>query len=89
MILQRLTTKSPPKESIGRTDRFLASASSDISKEMIELPFLECFQIMMLLRYSFVTTSSVFCFPFLFFQSAVQNRGACYTRVHIIHGKYG
>ena len=66
MILQRLTAK----ESIGRTDRFMAGASSDITEEMIELSFLECFQIMMFLRYFFVTTSSVFCFIFSF-QSAV------------------
>ena len=34
----------PPKESIGRTDRFMAGASSDISEEMIRLLFFECFQ---------------------------------------------
>ena len=36
MILQRVTAKSLPKESIERTGRFVASASSDISEEMIE-----------------------------------------------------
>ena len=81
MILQRLTAKSPPKETIGRTDRFVAGALSDISEEMMELSFLECFQIMMFLRYSFVTTSSVFCFPFFF--SKVQSK----IGVRIIHGR--
>ena len=36
------------------------------SEEMIELSFIECFQIMFL-RYFFVTTSSVFCLLFFFF----------------------
>ena len=36
-------------------------------REMIELSFLECFQITIFLRSSFVTTSSVFCFLFFFF----------------------
>ena len=76
MILLRLTAK-----------RVAAGASSGISEEMIELSFLECFQITIFLRYSFVTTSSVFCFLFYFiFESAVQNRGAHYTRARIIHG---
>ena len=34
----------PPKEAIGRTDRFMAGASSDISEEMIKSSFCECFQ---------------------------------------------
>ena len=34
----------PPNEAIGRTDRFMAGASSDISEEMIKLSFFECFQ---------------------------------------------
>ena len=55
------------------------------SEEMIQSSFFECFEIMMFLRYFFVTTSSVFCFPF-FFQSAVQNRGAYYTQARIIQG---
>ena len=67
----------------------MAGASSDISEEMIELSFLECFQITIFLRYSFVTTSSVFCFLFFFFK--VQSK----IGVRIIHecalytGKYG
>ena len=65
----------------------MAGASSDISEEMIELSFLECFQITIFLRYSFATTSSVFCFLFFFFQSVVQNGGAHYTRACIIHGR--
>ena len=60
-------TEADCQKCIGRTDRFVASASSDISEEMIELSFLECFQITIFLRYSFVTTSSVFCFLFFFF----------------------
>ena len=58
----------------------MAGASSDISEEMIELSFLECFQITIFLRYSFVTTSSVFCFLFFFFK--VQSK----IGVRIIHG---
>ena len=60
----------PPKESIGRTDRFVIGASSDIinfSDEMIQLSFFECFQIMMFLRYFFVTTYFLcFLLPFFF-----------------------
>ena len=78
-------TEADCQESIGRTDHFVAGASSDISEEMMELSFLECFQITIFLCYSFVTTSSVFCF-FFFFQIAVQKRGARYTRACIIHG---
>ena len=48
------------------------------SEEMIELPFLERLQIMMFLRYSFVITSSVFCF--LFFLQGESKIG-----VRIIH----
>ena len=59
----------------------MAGASSDISEEMIELSFLECFQITIFLRYSFVNTSSVFCFPFFFFK--VQSK----IGVRIIHGR--
>ena len=63
----------------------MAGASSHISEEMIELSFLECFQIMMFLCYFFVTTSPVFCFLFFFFffffQSTVQ------IGVRIIHGR--
>jgi len=70
-----------PKESIGRTDRFVAGASSHFSKEMIELSFLECFQIMMFLCYFFVTTSSVFCFLSFFFFFKVQSK----IVVRIIH----
>jgi len=55
----------PPKEFIGRTDHFVAGASSDI-EEMIKSLFLECFQIMMFSRYFLVTTSSVFCLFFFF-----------------------
>ena len=40
MILQLLTA-------IGRTDRLVAGASSDISEEMTKSSFFECFQIMM------------------------------------------
>ena len=47
--------------------RLPAGASSHISKEMIALSFLECFQIMMFLCYFFITTSFVFCFTFFFF----------------------
>ena len=63
----------------------MVGASSGISEEIIELSFLECFQITIFLRYSFLTTSSVFCFLFYFiFQSAVQNRGVHYTRVNTV-----
>ena len=79
-LINMVRQKSPLKESIGRTDCFVAGASSDISEEMIELSFLECFQIMILLLYSFVTTSSVFCFPFF---SKVQSK----IGVRIIHGR--
>ena len=66
-----------------RVHRFMAGASSHISKEMIELSFLECFQIMMFFRNQFLC----FLLPFFFFfQSAVQNRGEYYSRVRIIHG---
>ena len=70
--------------------RLPAGASSHISKEMIALSFLECFQIMMFLCYFFVTTSSVFCFTFFFFFKVQSKIG-----VRIIHGsalytgKYG
>ena len=49
---------------------------------MIELSFLECFQITIFLRYSFVTTSSVFCFLFFFFFEVRSKIG-----VRIIHGR--
>ena len=68
----------------------MAGASSDISEEMIELSFLECFQITIFLRSSFVTTFSVFCFLFFFFFKVQSKIG-----VRIIHGcalymgKYG
>ena len=71
----------PPKESIGRTDPFVARASSHISKEMIELSFLECFQIMVFLCYFFLITSC-FLLP-LFFFFKVQAR----IGVRIIHGR--
>ena len=64
----------------------MAGASSHISEEMIELSFLECFQIMMFLRYFFVTTSPVFCFLFFFFFFfffKVQSK----IGVRIIHGR--
>ena len=77
-------TEADRQNSIGRTDRFVAGASSDISEEMMELSFLECFQITIFLRYSFVTTSSVSA-SFFFFQIAVQKRGVHYTHSHIIH----
>ena len=71
----------PPNEAIGRTDRFMAGASSDLSEEMIKLAFFECFQTEPLpLFFAF------FFFFFFFFQSEVQNRGAYYTRARIIHG---
>ena len=60
----------------------MAGASSDISEEMIKSLFLECFQIMMFLRYFLVTTSSVFCFFLLFFFYKVQSK----IGVRIIHG---
>ena len=69
----------------------MASASSDISGEMIKSLFLECFQIMMFLRYFFVTTSSLFSSPFFFVLFKVQSK----IGVRIIHrralytGKYG
>ena len=71
----------------------MAGASSHISKEMIELSFLECFQILMFLCYFFITTSSVFrfLFFFFFFFFKVQSK----IGVRIIHrlalytGKYG
>ena len=56
-------------------------ASSNISEEMIKLSFLECFHITIFLRYSFVTTSSVFCF--LFFSFKVQSK----IGVRIIYGR--
>ena len=68
----------------------MAGASSDISEEMIKLSFLECFQITIFLCYSFVTSSSVFCFLFFFFFKVQSKIG-----VRIIHGcalytgKYG
>ena len=69
---------------IGRTDGFVAGASSDISEEMIKLSFLECFQIMMFLRYFFVTTSSLFSsLPLFFFLFKVQSK----IGVRIIHGR--
>ena len=82
MVLQRLTAK--------RVHFCMAGASIDISEEMIKSSILERFQIMMFLRYFFITTSSAFCFLyfylfFFFWQSSVQNRGACYTRARIIH----
>ena len=49
------------------------------SEEMIQSLFFECFQIMMFLRYFFVTTSSVFCFLFFKVQSKIG--------VRIIHGR--
>ena len=55
------------------------------SEEMIQSSFFECLQIMIFLRYFFVTTSSVFCFLF-FFRSAVRNRGVYYTRARFIQG---
>ena len=52
-----------------------------------QVSFLECFQIMMCLRYFFITTSSVFLFFFFFFLKVQsQNRGAYYTQARIIHG---
>ena len=53
-----------------------------ISKEMTELSFLECFQIVMFLCYFFVTTSSVFCFLFVFFFKVQSKIG-----VRITHGR--
>ena len=55
------------------------------SEEMIQSSFFECFQIMMFLSYFFRNHFLCFLLPF-FFQSAVQNRGAYYTRARIIHG---
>ena len=67
----------------------MAGASSDISEEMIELLFLECFQITIFLRYAFVTTSSVFCFLFYFiFESVVQNRDAHYTQANTVFNMF-
>ena len=52
----------PPKESIGRTDHFVAVASCDIIFWRDD-PIAN-FQIMMFLRYFFATTSSLFSFLF-------------------------
>ena len=80
----------------------MAGASIHISEEMIKLSFLECFQIMMFLRYFFVTlpqfSASFFFFFFFFFkvQSKIGVRiihgralytGVHYTRACIIHGR--
>ena len=61
----------------------MASASSDISEEMIKSLFIECFQIMMFLRYFFVTTSSLFSSLFCFVLFKVQSK----IGVRIIHGR--
>ena len=54
------STPNCQKESIVRTDRFMAGASSDDnSEEVIKSSFFACFQIMTFLCYFFVTTSSV------------------------------
>ena len=72
----------PPKESIGRTDLFMASVLSVISEEMIKSLFL---------RYFSVTTFSVFCLLFFVFFFKEQSK----IGVRIIHrsalytGKYG
>jgi len=79
----------PPKESIGKTDRFLACSSSDISEEMIKSSFLERFKIMMFLRYFFVITSSVL-FPLFFFYEVQSKIGVHnYTRVNTVTSYYG
>ena len=59
----------------------MAGASSDTSEEMTKSSFFKCFQIMMSLRYFFVSTSSVFCF--LVFFVKVQSK----IGVRIIHGR--
>ena len=60
-----------PIGSIGRTDRFMAGASSYISEEMTKSSLFECFQIMSFLHY-FLATTSVFCL-FFFFQKCSPN----------------
>ena len=60
-------------------EELIVSWPVHISKEMIELSFLDCFQIMMFLCYFFVTFSPVFCFLFFF---KVQSK----IEVCIIHG---
>ena len=78
----------PPKESIGRTHPSRAGASNSISEEMIKSLIFECFKLMMFLCYFSITTSSVFCFLFFFFQSpklwCVLYMGAHYSRVNTV-----
>ena len=81
-----------PKESIGRTDRFVAGELSDISEAMIKSSFFECLQIMMFLCYFFVTTSSVFCLLFFFFPKEQSKIGVHIIIIHrhaLYTGKYG
>ena len=69
-------TEADRQNSIGRTDRFLASASSDISEEMMELSFLECFQIFL-------------CFCLLFFFKLQSKKGVRIIHIHALYtGKY-
>ena len=78
MVLQRLTAK--------RVHFCMAGASIDISEEMIKSSILERFQIMMFLRYFFITTSSAFCFLYFylfFFFGKVQFK----IGVRVIHGR--
>ena len=77
----------PPKESIGKTDRFVAGASSDIifwrDNPIVVFWVLPNHDVCTLFfRNHFL------CFLpfFFFFQSAVQNRGAYYTQARIIQG---
>ena len=77
----------PPK-SIGRTDCFVAGASSHISKEMIELSFLECFQIMMFLCYFFITFP-LFSASFFFFKVQFKIGVRIIYRRALYTGKYG
>ena len=78
MILQWLTTKKSPSEEL--IISWPVHQVTLFSEEMMQSSFFECFQIVMFLRYFFVTTSSVFCFLFFF-------KGQSKIGVRIIHGR--
>ena len=66
----------------------MAGASSHISKVMIELSFLECFQIMMFLCYFF--PNHFLCFFLFFFFKEQSKIGVRIIHGHALYtGKYG
>ena len=88
MILQKLTAERVHRNNWSFRGRCI---EWQFSEEMIELLFLECLEIKMLLRYSFVITSSVFCFLFFFFLLQWESKiGVCILHGCALYtGKYG